>query len=216
MQVRRWLGSAVVLLGLVLLWMVHSTPAVTELRFENPPLTSLMEARRGAIDQRWVPLERISPQLHRAVVVAEDADFYHHNGIDFREMRKSFKKNWHRKSYARGFSTITMQLVKNLYLSEQKTLFRKARQIVISWRLERELSKERILELYLNVVEWGSGIYGAEAAAQHYSRKSAADLSPFEAAFLAAILPNPRGWGTWPPGPSVRRRQMAILSQLGP
>ena len=130
-------------------------------------------------------------------------------------MRKAIREDLKRRTYAHGFSTITMQLAKNLFLSDEKTILRKVRQMILAWRLERELSKERILEIYLNVIEWGRGIYGAEAASQYYFHRPARTLGAFEAAFLAAIVPNPRGWGTWPPGPYVRRRQMSILSRMG-
>jgi monofunctional biosynthetic peptidoglycan transglycosylase len=203
------------LLALLLFFYLSFMVHVSALQKMNPHRTALMEDRGGKIVQTWVPLSRISRSLRNAVIVSEDGNFYNHNGIDFFEMRESFKKNLQKGKYARGFSTITMQLAKNLYLSRQKTVTRKGLEILIAWEMERKLSKERILEIYLNVVEWGRGIYGAEAASRHYFKKSAADLSADEAAFLAAILPSPLKWGQWPPGPYVARRKSAILARMG-
>lgn len=192
-----------------------SFPHLSSLRFVNPGLTALMVERGGPVDQRWVPLSKISTHLRRAVVEAEDGNFYRHHGIDLHEVRESLKKNMRKKRFARGFSTITMQVVKNLYLTRQKTLTRKILEILLALKMEQALSKDRILEIYLNSVEWGKGVYGAEAAARRYFKKSALSLSPDEAAFLAAILPNPRRWGHWPPGPFVQRRKEVILTRIG-
>lgn len=169
----------------------------------------------GGVQQAWVPLPRISAALQSSVVSAEDSNFYEHRGVDFREVRESLKKNHRRGKFARGFSTITMQLAKNLYLTPHKALARKALEIAIAFEMEAFLPKERILELYLNLVEWGPGVYGAEAASRRYFRKTADALSSGEAAFLAAILPNPRKWGRWPPGPYVRRRMDVLLARAG-
>jgi monofunctional biosynthetic peptidoglycan transglycosylase len=162
-----------------------------------------------------MPIGRISAALQSAVVSAEDANFYEHHGVDFREMRESLKKNQRKGKYARGFSTIPMQLAKNLYLTPRKVLARKALEIAVAFEMELVLAKERILELYLNLVEWGPGIYGAEAASRHYFKKPAEALNAREAAFLAAILPNPRRWGRWPPGPYVRKRMDVLQARAG-
>lgn len=180
----------------------------------NPKHTSLMSERGKPVSQKWVALPQISKDLQRGVLAAEDATFFEHNGIDFYEMRQAMKKNIKKGSYARGGSTITMQLAKNLYFSSKKTLLRKILEIIAATRMEHVLSKSRILEIYLNVVEWGRGIYGIEAASQHYFRASAANLSKSQAAFLAAILPNPRQWGKWPPGPYVSKRRDIILARM--
>ncbi len=190
-------------------------PHVPTLRYVNPGVTTMMLERAWPLQWTWVDLGRIAPSLRRAVVEAEDGNFYRHDGIDLKEMKASVRKNWKKKRYARGFSTITMQLARNLYLPREKTLTRKAAEILITLELEQWLSKDRILEIYLNVVEWGTGIYGAEAASQHYFKKTAQKLTADEAAFLAAILPNPRKWGRWPPGPYVARRKKTILSRIG-
>lgn len=160
--------------------------------------------------QRWVPLQAISPHLQRAVIVAEDAAFYGHRGIDLDEMWESVKRDWREGRLARGGSTITMQLAKNLYLSPSKNPLRKLAEVILALRLERTLSKSRILELYLNVIEWGEGIYGAEGAAGHYFGRSARDLTIGEAAVLAAMIPDPRHPGR----KALERRRRIILERL--
>ena len=179
-----------------------------------------MEARAAHVKERnllpkpfwiWVPLSRISPHLQRAVIVAEDASFFRHHGFDWEGIRDAATRNWDRGELHRGGSTITQQLAKNLYLSPEKNLLRKAREVLITRAIEGRLTKKRILELYLNVVEWGQGVYGAEAAARHYFRKSAQDLTPEEAALLAAILPSPRHYDPLRMTPYVTRRQQQIL-----
>lgn len=203
--------TLVIFLSLVYFSFFH----VSSLKKINPRETAIMAERGGSIHQIWVPLSRISPLLRQLVIVAEDGTFYQHNGIDPHEFRESLKKDLEEKRFARGFSTITMQVAKNLYLSSQKSLPRKALEILIAYRLEQVLSKQRILEIYLNIIEWGPGIYGAEAASQHYFGKSTWELSPEEAAFLTAIIPNPKSWGHWPPGPYVQERMELLLQRIG-
>ena len=125
-----------------------------------------------------MPYARISPNLKKAVIVTEDSAFWQHEGIDYEQLRESMETNWERGEFARGASTITQQLAKNLYLSPSKNPIRKVKELLITRRLEVELSKQRILEIYLNVIEWGDGVWGAEAAARRYFRKSAAELDP--------------------------------------
>jgi monofunctional biosynthetic peptidoglycan transglycosylase len=194
-------------------------PDVKGLETKNPQSTALMELRDQDYNQKrvrssrrhiWVSYDAISEHLKKAVLISEDASFFSHAGVDVKEMQEALKKDWQTGSFARGGSTITMQLARNLYLSPSKNPLRKAREIVIAWQLEQALSKRRILEIYLNVVEWGRNIYGAEAAARHYFAKSAADLDIVEAATLAALLPSPR---------SVREKNLAgrrnlILSRM--
>jgi monofunctional biosynthetic peptidoglycan transglycosylase len=158
---------------------------------------------------------RISGHLKRAVLVAEDSGFWRHEGIDFEQMKESMELNLERLEFARGGSTITQQLAKNLYLSPSKNPIRKVREILIARRLEAELPKQRILELYLNLIEWGDGIYGAEAAARSYFGKSAADLAPSEAALLAGAIVNPRALTPGRPTARLRRRQQMILRRMG-
>ena len=192
---------------------------VTRLRTETPLSTSLIETRADEArsqgqdpkrQQLWVPLDRISPNLQRAVLAGEDTNFMTHHGFDYgaiqkvwdqgmREAAKEAKKegendDWlpNLPDFKRGASTITQQLAKNLYLSSRRSFFRKGEEAILTIFLERELNKGRILELYLNVIEWGDGIYGAEAAAEHYFHKPASAVNANEAAFLAAMIPNPR------------------------
>lgn len=176
-------------------------PNVWKLRGSNPEKTSFMKYRENEwkrkgiekeISQTWVPINRISGNVIQAVVIAEDDKFWTHNGFDFEAMHDAAMKNYEKKKFKYGGSTITQQLAKNLYLNPAKNPIRKIKEAFITWRLEHTLEKKRILELYLNVVEWGDGIFGIEAAARHYYGKSAAMLGPDEAAHLAVILPNPR------------------------
>ena len=199
-------------------------PDVRPLRTTNPVTTAFMDLRaREALrrgvpytkDQRWVPYARISQNLKRAVLVAEDSAFWTHEGIDFDQLRESMEVNWERGEFARGASTITQQLAKNLYLSPSKNPVRKLRELLITRRLEAVLSKQRILELYLNVIEWGDGIWGAEAAARRYFRKPAAELTPQESALLAAAIINPHVLDPGHPTARLRRRQQMIARRMG-
>ena len=137
-------------------------------------------------------MRTVSEHLKKAILISEDAAFFSHKGIDVNELKAALKKDWETLSFSRGGSTITMQLAKNLYLNPSKNPLRKLKEVVIARQLEENLSKRRILEIYLNVVEWGRNIYGAEAAARFYFGKSAAALDPLESATLAALLPSPR------------------------
>ena len=176
-------------------------PGVSKLKKENPQKTSFMEYREQqwkearkkiTIRQQWVPISRISNYMTKAVIIAEDDKFWQHSGFDFEAMEKSLKKDIKEKKLKFGGSTISQQLAKNLFLTPSKNPLRKIKEAILTWRIERNLSKRRILELYLNVAEWGEGIFGVEAAARHYFGKSAADLTAMEAARLATVLPNPR------------------------
>jgi monofunctional biosynthetic peptidoglycan transglycosylase len=194
-------------------------PNVSRLKKTNPRSTALMELRdkeyrqkgfRGPRQKVSVPYAAISDHLKKAILVSEDASFFSHPGIDFQELKAAIKIDWETMSLKRGGSTITMQLARNLYLNPSKNPLRKIKEIMIAWQLERALSKRRIFEIYLNVVEWGRNIYGAEAAARHYFGKSAANLNVLEAATLAALLPNPRN----PRPKSLLHRRNLILSRF--
>lgn len=203
----KWFGLVVLGLVVVGTWWFLTLPDGSAFISKNPQQTTMMLHReqqgiRG--HHTWVPLARMAPQLRHAVIVAEDANFYRHHGIDWEAVRDAVQRDWNEHRLYRGGSTITQQLAKNLYLDPSKTLSRKITEAVIAMRMERNLSKSRILELYLNVVEWGRGIYGAEAAAQHYFGKSSADLTVEEAAWLAAILPAPLRY-------EVNRHAKAVL-----
>lgn len=193
-------------------------PNVSRLKKENPKKTSFMEYRETRskkklrIRQHWVPFSRISPYLVKAVIIAEDDKFWSHEGFDYEAMQKAFEKNLKAKRFSAGGSTITQQLAKNLYLTPEKSLFRKGREAIIAFRLERALTKKRILELYLNVVEWGDGIYGAEAASRHYFGKPASDLTPMEAARLVSVLPNPRRFNAGGEQRYVSKRANAVYN----
>lgn len=189
----------------------------------NPSTTAFIESRKAeavgkgrALTLRWtwVPLARISPHLQKAVLAAEDAAFYRHKGFDWDGLKEALSRNLDKGELRRGGSTITQQLAKNLYLSTKKNLFRKAHEALLTWRLERALPKKRILELYLNVAEWGHGVFGAEAAARHHFGKSAGDLAPDEAALLAAMLPSPRRYDPIRLTPHLTKRQAQILKLM--
>jgi len=164
-----------------------------ETAFMRRELASLQARNpRAELKHRWVVYERISVNLKRAVITAEDARFAEHEGVDWEAIEKAYKDNAKRGRPARGGSTITQQLAKNLFLSPERSYVRKAQELVITYMIEALWDKRRILEVYLNVVEWGEGVFGAEAAARHYFGASAANLSPAQSARLAAMLPRPR------------------------
>ncbi len=177
-------------------------PDVSKLKKENPKKSAFMEYREAEwardgkkykIRQNWVPYGAISPYLIKAVLIGEDDKFWQHEGFDYEAMQKAIEKDIKAKKFKLGGSTISQQLAKNLYLSPSKNPVRKIREAIITWRMERALTKKRLLELYLNVAEWGdAGIFGIEAASRHYYGKSASVLGPEEASRLAAVLPNPR------------------------
>ncbi len=189
-------------------------PDIRSLRTQNPKHTAYMGDESRRVTQHWVPLNRISRNLRQAVLVSEDGAFYQHHGIDIHEFIESIKKNVEKRSFNRGFSTISMQLARNLYLKPNKSIARKLKELMIAFAIEKELSKDRIFELYLNVIEWGRGIYGAEAAARHYFGKSASQLTAWEAGFLAAIIPSPQRFGKIPPGPYISNRVDVILNRV--
>lgn len=164
--------------------------------------------------QRWIPLTRISKEAVNAVIVAEDGMFWAHSGFDWFEFRESLERNLKEGRAARGASTITQQLVKNLFLSSSKNPLRKLKEWILTWRMEHVLSKSRILEVYLNVIEWGRGIYGIEAASQYYFQKSASQLTRGEGAKLAAIIPSPRKHRADSESRYVTRRSQLILGRM--
>ena len=196
-------------------------PNVGSLRKHNPEKTSFMGYREREwrdkgenrkIVQLWVPLSRISPSLIKAVIISEDDKFWTHEGFDFEALHDAAVENLRQKKFRYGGSTISQQLAKNLYLTPEKRIVRKIAEAILTWRIERSLTKPRILELYLNVAEWGDGIFGIEAASRAYFHKPASALTPEQAARLTAILPNPRKYR--PDGSSryVERRAQHILS----
>ena len=200
---RTWLKIIVaVVLGAMILY--HGIILFRVFRFKstNPDVTAMMEQRMAEAtargeeakhQQSWVPYERISANLVRAVLAGEDSRFFDHSGFDWEEMRKALEKDWAEGKFSRGASTITQQLAKNLFLSTSKNPARKLHEALITSEMEVILGKRRILEIYLNVIEWGDGIYGAEAAARRYFNTSAAALNSDQASFLSAIIPSPNG-----------------------
>jgi monofunctional biosynthetic peptidoglycan transglycosylase len=199
-------------------------PDVRALKTKNPETTAFIELRAEEARrlgkpprrvQQWVPYRRISQDLKRAVLVAEDASFWDHDGVDYVELQKSIELDWSRGQPVRGASTITQQLAKNLYLSPSRNPIRKLRELVVARRLEVELPKARILELYLNLIEWGDGVYGVEAAARTYFAVSASALGPRESALLAGAVINPRVLNPARPSPRLLRRQEIILKRMG-
>ncbi len=220
----RWLlGAAGIGFG-CLAYTYATLPDVRPLKTANPPTTAFIElrSREAAANgqsprrvQQWVGYGRISAELKRAVLVAEDDAFWQHEGVDLVQLQQSVEIDWARGAVVRGASTITQQLAKNLYLSPSKNPLRKLRELVIARRLEAELSKRRILELYLNVIEWGDGVYGAEAAARAYCHTSAASVTAPQAALLAGAIVNPRVLNPARPSPRLVRRQQLILQRMG-
>ena len=213
-------------LGFALLAYVYLTlPDVRTLEKTNPKTTAFMELRKAearedgrtrfSIRQQWVPYGRISPLLKRAVIVTEDAAFFDHDGIDLDEIKASLEKNWEDGQFLRGGSTITQQLAKNLYLSPSRNPIRKVKELFIARRLEAALTKQRILEIYLNMIEWGDGVFGCEAAARAYFNKSCASLDMAEAALMAGSIINPREHSPAKPTRRLLRRQQIILKRMG-
>lgn len=210
-------------LGLLAFTWLLTLPDVALLAKTNPGPTALMEHRQAlGQNQRhpvlrqwtWVPLSRISRHLQHAAIAAEDASFFIHEGFDWDGIKDAAIHNLEAGELTRGGSTLTQQLAKNLYLSTERSLFRKAREALITRSLERHLTKERILELYLNVAEWGNGVYGAEAAARHHFGKPAQDLTAEEAAWLAAILPSPRRYDPLRKTAFLSKRHLRILKSM--
>jgi monofunctional biosynthetic peptidoglycan transglycosylase len=196
------IGLAVLVLVIIYTWVgLPSRGEVRALARTDPVRTSVMRQREEEAReahrklphvQAWVPITRVSRHLIHAVVAAEDPNFFGHEGVDWDAVRESLEKDIKTHRFARGGSTITQQLAKNLFFTTKKSVVRKLREMVVARWLEGELSKKRILELYLNVIEWGDGLYGCEAAAQRYYGKPVAELSEIEAAGLAAMIPSPR------------------------
>ena len=192
-------------------WIWYRLPEVDFLKRQNPKETALMRERGKRRVQEWVALDRISGRLVDAVLVGEDAGFFGHEGFDLHEIQRAFERNWEEGRTVRGASTITQQLAKNLFLSTERSYGRKLEEALLARRLEKALSKKRILEIYLNVIEWGDGVYGVEAASRDVFGKSAATLDAAEGALLAAMIPSPLRLQPCERPKSVRTRQERIL-----
>lgn len=194
-------------------WWIDHNPASTS--FMDRQLSILREKdSKAQLKHAWVPYNRISSHLKRAIIAAEDSRFSEHEGIDWDAMEKAYEKNLKKGKVVAGGSTITQQLAKNLFLSGERSYLRKAQEVAITYMLEYMMDKERIFEIYLNVVEWGVGVFGAEAAAQHYYGISAAQLGPAQAARLAVMLPRPRFYDKNRGSPYLARRSDLILRRM--
>ena len=214
------LAAIVVVLALQLWFLAH----IVWYKHHEPTTTAFMRAQLAVLRQSdpkaeirhtWTPYAKISQHLKRAVIAAEDANFTEHDGVDWDAIERAHERNQKRGKVTHGGSTITMQLAKNLFLSGDRSYLRKAQELVITFMLEAVLSKERILELYLNVAEWGTGVFGCEAAAQRWFRSSADRLGPAQAARLAAMLPRPRFYDRNPGSATLARRADTIQRWMG-
>src|SRR5262245_17665023 len=224
MSMKKWIiGGFFVLVcsvGAYAAYTLSPLPDVSALKKTNPTITALMEQRADENHSKvrpirtWVSYNTISPHLRNAVLIAEDSAFFQHPGYDLGEIKESVKRNWREKRLARGASTITQQLAKNLYLSTSRNPLRKIRELFIAQELEKNLSKQRIFEIYLNVIEWGDGVYGVEPASRTYFGKSASALLPEEAASLAAMIPNPRRYTPARNLKYLEKRKAELLDRL--
>ena len=220
----RWLWRGVALFVVVVLiyqlwifahiwwWVDHnpSTSAFMEQRLE------VLQSKKPDAELRhqWVPYNRISNNLKRALIAAEDSKFLDHEGFDWEGIQKAYEKNQKKGKIVAGGSTISQQLAKNLFLSSRKAFWRKGEEAVITVMLEQMMSKRRILEIYLNVIEWGNGVFGAEAAARHYYKTSASSLSAEQSARLASMVPNPRYFDTHRNSRGLERKTSIILARM--
>lgn len=209
-------------IGSIAIDLMH-LPSIDNLAKRNPPKTALMDQRTKEarakkkpykVRQSYIPYNAISPYLKRAILVAEDAAFFSHQGIDYDELKEAIKTDWKKKRWARGGSTITMQLAKNLYLSTSKSLTRKISEVFLAGRMEEKLSKARIFELYLNYIEWGNGIFGCQAASWIYFDCSASELDPEQAIRLASIIVNPRKYGPFTDTKRMKTRRNWIAQKM--
>lgn len=220
----RWLKlSLLAILGLFLIWQLWLLGWVLYWKWFNPGTTRFMEIRLAELrekrpdarlEKQWVPYDRISPHLKRAIVAAEDAKFTDHEGFDWDGIQNALEKNQRKGRFVAGGSTISQQLAKNLFLSPQRSLVRKGEEAIITVMIEAIWDKRRILEVYLNVIEWGNGVFGAEAAARHYFGPGAARLGPEQAARLAGMVPAPRYYDRNRNAPGLARKTAIILARM--
>jgi monofunctional glycosyltransferase len=222
-RVVRWLGLLLLLLVAWGAWEAWTWPDVASLVRRPPASTAFIERWRAGqraagrddrVDRRWAAYGAISPSLKIAVIVAEDINFFSHQGFDLGEIREALGKAVEDRELPRGASTLTQQLAKNLWLSPSRDPLRKTREAILTWQLERTLGKRRLLELYLNVVEFGPGVWGAESASRRYFGMAAADLGDDEAALLAAALPSPAAWHPGVSSPAYRRYAETVRRRM--
>jgi monofunctional biosynthetic peptidoglycan transglycosylase len=221
LRVLAWLALAAA--GIFLAIQLSFLARVWWWRDHNPQTTAFMQHRlellrekapQARLRQAWVPYDRISPHLKRAIVVAEDSRFVDHEGFDWDAIEKAREKNRKKGRVVAGGSTISQQLAKNLFLSGERTPWRKGQEALITVMIEHTMDKRRILEIYLNVIEWGDGVFGADAAARHYFNTTASALGPEAAARLAAIVPNPRFYDRNRNTPWINRKTQMILARM--
>ncbi len=220
----RWIKWGLLgLLTILVIWQLWLLGWVMFWNWANPGTTRFMDIRLGELREKnpdarlkkeWVPYERISIHLKRAIVASEDSKFVDHEGFDWEGMQKALEKNQKKGRFVAGGSTISQQLAKNLFLSPSKTYFRKVEEAIITLMLENLWSKKRILEVYLNVIEWGNGVFGVEAAARHYYNTSAAQLGAEQAARLAGMVPNPRFYDRNRSAPGLAKKTGIILGRM--
>jgi monofunctional biosynthetic peptidoglycan transglycosylase len=220
----RWSGrAALLLIGLVLVYQLWIFAHVVWWNFFNPSGSAFMQDRLQVLQQKnpdatlrhkWVPYKNISMNLKRALVASEDANFIEHEGFDWEALQKAYAKNLQKGRVVAGGSTISQQLAKNLFLSGRRSVFRKLQEAIITVMIESVMSKRRIFEIYLNIIEWGNGVFGAEAAARYYFKKSAATLGAWEAAKLAAMVPNPRFYDRHRNTAYLQKRTSLILGRM--
>jgi monofunctional biosynthetic peptidoglycan transglycosylase len=220
----RWVWrSTVIFFTLLILYQVWLFAHICWWVKFNPSTSSFMETRleimqgknpKAALQHRWVPYRMISDNLKRALIAAEDASFVDHVGFDWEGIQKAYEKNIRKGRIVAGGSTISQQLAKNLFLSTKRTPWRKLEEAMITLMLEAVMNKQRIFEIYLNVIEWGNGVFGAEAAARHYFQVSAAELSVDQAAKLAAMVPNPRYYDKHREAPGLLLKTDIIMERM--
>ncbi|WP_153109573.1 monofunctional biosynthetic peptidoglycan transglycosylase [Propionivibrio limicola] len=220
----RWAKRCVLaLLGLIVLYQLWLFGWVLLWTWVNPGMTRFMEIRlaelqakdpKARLRKQWVDYGRVSVHLKRALIVSEDGTFVHHEGFDWDGIQRAIEKNQRRGKVVAGGSTISQQLAKNLFLSPAKTPWRKAQEAVITLMIEATWSKRRIFEVYLNAIEWGNGVFGAEAAARHHYGIGAAQLSPEQAARLAAMVPSPRFYDRHRNAPGLVRKTAVVLARM--
>lgn len=220
----RWLWRGIALfVAVVLLYQLWIFMHIWWWVGHNPSTSAFMEQRLEVLQNKnpsaelrhqWVPYSRISNNLKRALIAAEDSKFLDHEGFDWEGIQKAYEKNQKKGRIVAGGSTISQQLAKNLFLSSRKVFWRKAEEAVITVMLERMMSKRRILEIYLNVIEWGNGVFGAEAAARHYYKTSASSLSAEQSARLASMVPNPRYYDSHRNARGLERKTGIILARM--
>jgi len=224
-KIWRWIWRSIALVVILVLayelwifahvwWYVDHNPASTAFMERRLVLLQEKMGEDAELKHKWVPYEKISIHLKRALIAAEDSKFFEHEGFDIEGIEKALKKNEKKGKVVAGGSTISQQLAKNLFLSGERSYVRKGQEAIITLMLEQTMSKRRILEIYLNVIEWGEGVYGAEAAARRYYKTSAAKLGPAQAARLAAMVPRPRFFEKRPNSPYLARHAATIEARM--